>query len=66
MASRFEVFPDKNGKFRWRCRAGNGKITANGGEPFASKSNAKRAIYNLIGSFGDGPLIIIELESGES
>lgn len=39
-----EIYPTKNGRFRWRTRdAGNNKITAYGGENFASYRNAVRA-----------------------
>jgi uncharacterized protein YegP (UPF0339 family) len=38
-----EIYADSGGNYRWRCRAGNGKITDNPGESFASKSNAKRS-----------------------
>lgn len=38
-----EVYPDKSGAWRWRVRAGNGKVTAISGESFASRGNAMRA-----------------------
>jgi len=42
-----ELFADRRGKWRWRITARNGKIVANAGEYFASKSNALRAFRAL-------------------
>jgi uncharacterized protein YegP (UPF0339 family) len=42
-----EIYQDSGGSYRWRRRAGNGKITDNPGESFASKSNAKRAALRI-------------------
>lgn len=41
--SRYEVFEDLAGKWRWRLRSGNGRIIATSGESFASHYNATRA-----------------------
>ena len=38
----FEIFHGADGWY-WRCKAANGKITAIGGEPFATSSSARRA-----------------------
>jgi len=38
-----EVYPDKNGQYRWRRKAANGRILSVGAEPFDSKANALRA-----------------------
>jgi uncharacterized protein YegP (UPF0339 family) len=43
MPMRFEVYEDGGGKARWRLRSSNGKLVASAGEPFANRSNAKRA-----------------------
>ena len=40
----FEIYRDKAGAWRWRLRAKNGELVANGGEAFASKQNVIRAI----------------------
>jgi uncharacterized protein YegP (UPF0339 family) len=39
MASKFEVYADKSGQFRFRLKAGNGEVVANS-EPYVSRSNA--------------------------
>lgn len=40
----FEVYEGSSGDWRWRLRHENGKVLADGGESFASKANARRAI----------------------
>ncbi len=42
-----EVYQDKKGLFRWRFVAPNGKIVADGGEGYASRSNAIRAARRM-------------------
>lgn len=39
MAGKFEVYEDKSGKFRFRLKAGNGEIVAQG-EAYESRANA--------------------------
>jgi uncharacterized protein YegP (UPF0339 family) len=47
VAYRLEVFRDKGllKRWRWRRRAGNGRITETAGESYFSKWNAKRAAH---------------------
>ncbi|MFG1603772.1 YegP family protein [Actinoplanes sp. NPDC049265] len=40
MASKFEVFSDKAGKYRFRLKASNGQVVATG-EAYDSKAGAK-------------------------
>ena len=40
----FEIYPDKTGLWRWRLKARNGRIIADGGEGYASKRNTQRAV----------------------
>jgi uncharacterized protein YegP (UPF0339 family) len=40
----FEIYQDNAGQWRWRLRATNGQLLANGGEGFASRSNVLRSI----------------------
>ena len=46
----YDLDQDGRGVFEtrwfWRLRAANGKVIADGGQGFASKSNVKRAIGN--------------------
>lgn len=41
-----EIYPLPSGNWRWRVRAGNNRIIARGGEPFATKYTARRAALN--------------------
>lgn len=43
----FEVFEDRGGEWRWRMIASNGRIVADSGEGYSSKSAARRAIENV-------------------
>lgn len=38
-----EVYRDSGGQWRWRARAKNGRIIADGSEGYASRRNALRA-----------------------
>ena len=40
MAGKFEVYPDKAGKFRFRLKASNGQVVATG-EAYETKAAAK-------------------------
>lgn len=40
MAGKFEVYEDKSGKYRFRLKAGNGEIVAQG-EAYESRSGAE-------------------------
>jgi uncharacterized protein YegP (UPF0339 family) len=44
---RFEVFKSKNKKWYWRLVAQNGRIIADGGQGYATRQNARRAVSNL-------------------
>ncbi|MGQ0846406.1 MAG: YegP family protein [Sporichthyaceae bacterium] len=39
MAAKFEVYEDKAGEFRFRLKAGNGEVVAQG-EGYSTRSNA--------------------------
>lgn len=43
----FEVYEDSAGQWRWRMVAGNGRIVADSGEGYDSKSSVKRAVENV-------------------
>lgn len=45
--SKFEVYKDKAGEFRWRFRAVNGKILADSGEGYKAKADCKHGIELL-------------------
>ncbi len=43
----FEVYKDKGGEFRWRLRAGNGKILAVPEDAYKTLAAAKEAVENV-------------------
>ena len=45
----WEYFPGSDGQWYWHFEAANGRITADGAEGYASKSNVRRAIANVKG-----------------
>lgn len=45
--SRFEVYEDRDGEWRWRLVHWNGNVVADGGEGYASRSNAERAVRGV-------------------
>lgn len=46
MAGKFEVYTDKNGKFRFRLKAGNGEIVATG-EAYESKAACLKGVESV-------------------
>ena len=44
---KFEIYPDKAGKYRWRLVADNSQTIASSGESFSSRANAKTAAENV-------------------
>lgn len=44
MATKFELYKDKAGEFRWRLKHSNGNIIATASEGYASKASALRSI----------------------
>ena len=44
---RFELYKSKDG-FRWRLRASNGKLIADGGEAYVSQRNLEEAVSRVI------------------
>lgn len=44
MATKFELYKDKSGEFRWRLKHSNGNIIAIASEGYASRASAMRSI----------------------
>jgi uncharacterized protein YegP (UPF0339 family) len=42
--SKFNIFKDARGEFRWRFQADNNKIVASSGEGYKNKADCKHAI----------------------
>lgn len=49
MTHKIQIYKGKKGGWYIRIVARNGKIVADGGEPYASKANAIRAAKRLMG-----------------
>jgi uncharacterized protein YegP (UPF0339 family) len=45
--SKFVIYQDRAGKYRWRLIAGNGEKVASSGEAFVSRFNAARATRDV-------------------
>lgn len=43
----FELYKDRANEYRWRMVASNGRIVADSGEGYSSKSGARKAIENV-------------------
>ncbi|MQA97577.1 MAG: DUF1508 domain-containing protein [Streptosporangiales bacterium] len=46
MASKFEVYEDKSGQYRWRLKAANGEVVATG-ESYTTKAAALRGTESV-------------------
>lgn len=42
--AKFELYTDSAGEFRWRLRAGNGKVIATSGEGYAARADCAHGI----------------------
>ncbi|WP_254280707.1 YegP family protein [Haloarcula marina] len=49
----FELYKDRADEYRWRMIASNGRIVADSGEGYSSKSGARKAIENVQSDAGD-------------
>jgi hypothetical protein len=47
MTATFELYEDREGKYRWRLRHANGNIIADSGEGYASKQKARQGIDSV-------------------
>lgn len=55
---KFEVWRNKNGEWRWRARARNGKLVATSGESFRGRSGAMKGIRAVAGADEGTPVEI--------
>lgn len=47
-ATKFEIYADKSGLFRWRCVRANGRVIADGGGGYTRRRDARRAVMDLV------------------
>jgi uncharacterized protein YegP (UPF0339 family) len=45
---KFEIYKDKNGEWRWRIKAANGKIIADSSEGYKNKQDAINMINAIV------------------
>lgn len=43
----FEIYKDSAGEYRWRLKAGNGKVIADSGEGYVEKSDCVEAVWKI-------------------
>ncbi|CCQ34568.1 hypothetical protein HLRTI_001603 [Halorhabdus tiamatea SARL4B] len=60
--SRFELYEDTGGQWRWRLRHRNGNMIANGGEGYTRKHNAQKGIAGVRRDALGAELLLIESE----
>jgi len=60
---RFEIYKDKQGDYRWRLVAANGRITAESGEGYSGLSHVNRAVKRLQrlgGGLYAWPIVVVQ------
>ncbi len=53
MASKFELYEDKSGGFRFRLKAANGEVIATSSESYQTKAGALNGIESIKNNAGD-------------
>ncbi|MFB6070776.1 MAG: HVO_2922 family protein [Halanaeroarchaeum sp.] len=56
MGSRFELYEDEAGEWRWRLRHDNGNVIADSGEGYASRQKARQGIESVKRTAPDAPI----------
>lgn len=59
---KIEIYEGGEKLWRWRLRAANGKITADGSEGYANPSSVKRAVRRLFNVLCNGPLKVVVVQ----
>jgi len=59
MASKFEVYKDKKGEYRFRMKAGNGEIIATG-EGYTQKAGCLKCIDSIKKNAADAAIVEID------
>ncbi len=55
MAGKFELYEDASGKYRFRLKAGNGQVIAQG-QAYESKASALNGIESIKKNAADAPI----------
>jgi hypothetical protein len=56
MGATFELYADKEGKYRWRLVHDNGNVIADGGEGYATRQKARQGIQSVKTNAPDAPI----------
>jgi uncharacterized protein YegP (UPF0339 family) len=56
MAATFELYKDKEGKYRWRLRHQNTNIIADSGQGYVAKEDAENGIESVKENAPDAPV----------
>lgn len=59
MASKFEVYADKSGKYRWRLKASNGQVIASG-QGYTTKKSALAGVESVRKNAPGADLVDVE------
>ena len=62
MASKFEVYKDVRGKWRFRLKAWNGEIIAAASEEYETKQGCIKGIHSVKKNAERAPIVVIEEE----
>jgi len=54
---RFQIYQDRGKKWRWRLRAANGAVIADGSEGYDSKRGARKALDRVVDASESAALI---------
>ena len=56
MSATFELYEDREGKYRWRLVHRNGNILADSGEGYATRQKARQGIRSVKENAPDAPV----------
>jgi hypothetical protein len=62
----FELYEDREGKYRWRLVHDNGNIIADSGEGYATKQKARQGIESVRTNAGGADVDEVDAASNES
>jgi hypothetical protein len=60
MGATFELYEDREGKYRWRLVHANGNIIADSGEGYATRQKARQGIQSVRTNAPDAPVESLE------
>jgi uncharacterized protein YegP (UPF0339 family) len=64
MMLKVEIYCDRRGEWRWRARAKNHKIVADGSESYSTKSSVRRAVRRIATGVLFGSIVEVKPDYG--